>query len=522
MGSNKVTAKQGLTNLQPYTTVALQRRDGESLLWIGGCLEIKAVGSDTFQTAYEYCKTATGYTRYDIDQISDPTPIQMSARGDVKLQQALYQIWKRSRDTNCLINVLILQRECVDNGRTKDPNFFTRGFWLTGLRATGRWTWGNDTLVGMNGKSPQLTEDQGQFIVGSIEPFMQNEYSSINSALTEEPLSMVIADVGSCASGDCEGEQDGCQVVAYMGSASGAGLLAYVAISYDGGASFTDITGGSGLTADPPYFLAAINGRILLATRDTATDAVQMRVLTLNSTLTGYTASSPTIVGSGAFSDDLGLIGNKPILAPDGQIVWAGDGGEVFKSGNNGGIWRRIANNVSVYTSAAQAGINFYRLKTVGDRIYAVARNVGSTQTIYLYSDDSGVTWTMSSYIVEAMPTSMEIAAAGGRVFVIRNGLILEWTSTGVSTTSLNPTGISLVDYIVPMGDNGNDMLIIASDNTVWRTIDGLSTARQESLGVTLPAGGSAYALCDGANSESIFISGEKVLIKARAEGNLF
>ena len=128
----------------------------------------------------------------------------------------------------------------------------------------------------------------------------------------------------------------------------------------------------------------------------------------------------------------------------------------------------------------------------------------------------------MSSYIVEAMPTSMQIASAGNRVFVIRNGLVLEWTSTGVSTTSLNPTGIASIDYLVPLGDNGNDMLIIASDNTVWRTIDGLSTARQETLGVTLPAGGSAYAMCDGANSESIFISGEKVLISGRAAGFLF
>lgn len=522
MGSNKVTAKQGLTNLQPFTTVALQRRDGESLLWVGGCLEIKAVGSDTFQTAYEYCKTAAGYTRYDIDQISDPTPVQMAARGDVKLQQAIYQIWKRSRDTNCLINILILQRECVDNGRTKDPNFFTRGFWLTGLRATGRWTWGNDTLVGMNGKSPQLTEDQGQFIVGSIEPFMQNEYSMVNSGLTEEPLMMAIADVGSCASGDCEGEQDGCQVVAYMGSAAGAGLLAYIGISYDGGATFADITGGSGLTADPPYFLTAINGRILIASRDAATDAVQMKVLTLNSALNGYTASTPSIIGSGTFSDDLGLLGNKPVLAPDGQIVWAGDGGEVYKSGNNGGTWVRIANAVSVFTTVSKPAINFYRLKTVGDRIYAVARDVGSLQTIYLYSDDSGVTWTLSSYVVEAMPTAMSIASAGGRVFVIRNGLVYEWTSGGVSTVSLNPTGITAIDSLIALGENGNDMLIISSDNTVWRTVDGLNSARQESIGTTLPAGGSAYALCDGANHESVFISGEKVLIKGQAEGFLF
>lgn len=525
-------SKPGVTNNAPYVVVAFQRDVGSALLWGGGCFEVKSVGTESFQTAYEYCRTITGdVMRYDIDQIQDPTPIQVAARGDLVMQQILYNIWKISRERNCGINLLIVQRDCVDQARVKDPNFFTRGFWLYDLRATGRWTFGNDTIVGMNAKSPQLTEDQGQFTVGAIVPFMQENYSTVNSALGAGFIQMAIADQGSCANGDCGDDQVGCKVV--VGLRTG---VAQPDISYDGGvtwasmaALFTAVTGSA-------YSAVAVNGRVLLQEINTGTSAITTHVITLNSTLTSFTDTIATVNGGYTMSDKYSMAGNNPVVAPDGLLVWGGEDGQVFKSSNNGGNWTRIANNVTAVTTVSKVA-NFLRMATVNGKLYAIARDgdnpASDVHTMFLVSEDSGVTWTLAGYSVEDTPTYLKLIPAGEDALIINNGdqatynptpnqMVFRWSPSGVDPVGKNPTGITNIDEIIPLDERGNNLLIVDNTSLVYRSVDGLATASPEVIGLTAGAGLTAWAMCHTDTDDSVYLALHTNLVKARENGFLF
>lgn len=509
-----VSSKPGISNLQPYTVSAFQRTDGSSLLWIGGCLDVKGAGTETIQTAYEYCATHAGIKRFDMDQVADPTPIQMSARGEPLMQQQLYNIWSRSRDTGCTVNLLVLQRDCVDAARTRDPNFFIRGYWMRGLRATGRWTFGNDTLVGSNAKSPQLTEDQGSFTVGSIEAFTQEDYVALNQSLTREPFQLAVADKGSCPNGDCGTGYDGGNVVVYIGDNSGVGD-AYV--SYNAGATWAS---GPTLT-DAGYCVANLNGHVLVADHDATSYLAQPQLMTFNDALSSFTTTVPVIVGSGTFYDKINIPGNAPFMAPDGTALWLMGTGQVFKSTTNGGIWTRIANGVSLYTTAAKT-LAFVRGITVGNRVYAIARDAdtSSAQTIYAYSDDSGVTWSLASYVVESTPTTVGLFGAGDRVFVENDGDLFEWTKLGVGTTDIAPAGIATVKQVISLGMNGNDILLVDGNNAIWRSVDGLQSAHKEST--VLDTGATAFAHVFGAMADYVYIAGGNTLARAKQKGYMF
>ena len=516
-------SKPGVTNNAPYVVVAFQRDVGSALLWGGGCFEVKSVGSESFQTAYEYCRTITGdVIRYDIDQIQDPTPIQVAARGDLVMQQILYNIWKISRERNCGINLLIVQRDCVDQARIKDPNFFTRGFWLYDLRATGRWTFGNDTIVGMNAKSPQLTEDQGQFTVGAVVPFMQNNYSTVKSGLAAGFIALAIGDMGSCASGDCGDDHTGCKWM--VGLRIGA---AHPDVSYDGGVTWSAMSEVA-IASNSAYSLTSVNGRILLQEFPTvAGGTVITRVLTPNATLTSYTPTVATVNGGYTMSDKyvaLG-VGNKPVVAPDGLLVWGGEDGQVFKSSNNGGVWTRIANNVTATTTVSKV-VNFLRMATVNGKLYAIGRDgdnpAADVHTMYLVSEDSGVTWTLAGYTVEAQPTTLKLVAAGEDALVNVNGDIFRWTPSGVGTVAINPTGITNIDEVIPLDERGNNVLIVDDSSLVYRSVDGLATATPEVIGLTAGAGVTSWAMCHTDTDDSVYLALHTNLVKAREGGYLF
>jgi len=523
----KTISKTAVTNNAPYTVVALQRTTGGPLTWIGSCLEIKGVGTESFQTAYEYCATMSGKAiRWDIDQIQDPTPIQVAARGDLRLQNAMMQIWKNSREKNCGFNILILQRECHEEARTRDANFFTRGFWLMDLRATGRYTFGNDTLVGMNAKSPQMVEDQMQFTVGSVVPFMQYEYITLDGSTPVSFFDLAIADAGRCANGDCGDSTDGCRVL--VGAADDIQPM----ISYDGGATFVDmgtILGGLDAETSMPYSLTVINGRIFLQEYNQNTHAIATYIATLNSTLNGYTSTNAQVAGEytmvDKYSGVLSPFQNAPVLAPDGTLVWAGSDGNVFKS-TNGAVWTRIASGVQVTTDSVVT-VNFVTLAVNGDVIYGIGRDTNNpatdTQTVYVVSRDSGATWNLAGYTVETTPAFLRLSAVGDGMVVNHSGILYRWDSAGIGSTSINPVGIANVMRVIPMDEYGASVLLIA-DGKVYRSIDGIATAALENTGLTLPGTVStaAYAMCESITGDGAVVAMNGLLFRTRDSGLLF
>jgi hypothetical protein len=276
------------------------------------------------------------------------------------------------------------------------------------------------------------------------------------------------------------------------------------------------------------YSLTSVNGRIILQEFPTAAGGtVITTVLTPNSTLTGYTATVATVNGGYTMSDKyVGIgVGNKPVVAPDGLLVWGGEDGQVFKSSNNGGNWTRIANNVTATTTVSKVA-NFLRMATVNGKLYAIARDgdnpAADVHTMYLVSEDSGVTWTLAGYTVEAQPTILKLVAAGEDALVNVNGDIFRWSPSGVGTVAINPTGIANIDEVIPLDERGNDVLIVDDSSLVYRSVDGLATASPEVIGLTAGAGVTSWAMCHTDTDDSVYMSLHTNLVKAREGGYLF
>jgi hypothetical protein len=152
---------------------------------------------------------------------------------------------------------------------------------------------------------------------------------------------------------------------------------------------------------------------------------------------------------------------------------------------------------------------------------------------MFLVSEDSGVTWTLAGYSVEAQPTYLKLIPAGEDALIISNGdqatynptpnqMVFRWSPSGVDPVGKNPTGITDIDEIVPLDERGNNLLIVDNAGLVYRSVDGLASASPESIGITAGAGVTSWAMCHTDTDDSVYLALHTNLIKARENGYLF
>lgn len=467
------TSEKAVTNNGPFTVVGMQKASGDRIFWMD-CIQVKQLGSDSFQTAYEYCTDRFGRNhRMDLDQIQDPTPLQLSARGNVERMQQLYQLWLLSKERGCGINMYVAQRDCIKPALVNSPNFFKRAFTVYDMKATGRWTFGNDTVAGDNSKTPQIAEDQGQFLPGSMGVSMQYRYSQVNAAIPGTGFDeMVVVDVGGCA----QGENCGCPVPGgqmVIGITAGT---ADVQMSIDGGKNFANVTAG----IDPAFAISTKDGIVHYLTRNVTSKAISFFVGVPNATFTGITFSAATTLSGTPIDSHLtGAKGNSPTDDQYGGLLWAGKGGQVFLSENNGSSWGRIATGVSVNAGGATV-VDFLSLSRVGRVIYGVGYSVTGTNLLFLQSTNGGFNWTLTGFTSLAlMPTLVKQTAIGYTNYVNVNGVVYRFTCDAVSA-ALTPGGFATVNQLISNPRSANDVLLLPNTGALARTMDQFSSAGSE------------------------------------------
>ena len=520
-------SERAVTNIGPFTVVGLQRYVGDKIFWMD-CLMVKQMGSDSFQTAYEYCADRFGNQhRMDIDQVQDPTPLQLSARGNVERMHQLYRIWEFSRSRNCGVNMYVAQRDCIKPNLVNNPNFFKRGFWVYNMQATGRWTFGNDTIAGDNSKTPQIAEDQGQFLPGSLGVSMQYKYSQVNAALPGAGFDeMVVVDAGQCNTGNskCGCPTPGGQMV--IGIKSG---VANVQMSTDGGKNFAAVTVGAG--TDLAHSIATKDGVVIFTTRLAADQTLKFWVGIPNALFTGITFTQATFA-SGTPTDpqatNPGQKGNSVTDDQYGGMLWAGKGGEVYLSENYGSNWKRIAAGVTVTTTVARV-VDFYSLSRVGSIIYGVGYGATGTDLIFVHSENGGVDWTLDGYAtLGASPTIVKQYNLGDKNFANVDGVVYRFDCGSVSA-ALNPAGFAISNNLMPNPASANDVLVLSRGGVLHRTMDQFATTANEasqlgSLATTLAGTNalSAWAYSRGQYSDRILFSHGAGLYAAQEVGAPF
>lgn len=440
------------TNDGAHAVVVFQKKAGVGLVWIGGCLQVRGAGTENYNDAYEYCMGLDGkLRRYDIPQASDPTPMQVSARSDVELQQKLFQLWQKSRDNGCGFNMGVFVRKCLTQGKERDASNFDRQFWFYGLRGTGRVQFGNDTLVTDNFKQTALQEDQMSFIndgVAVTMPIKSTQYATAPVKFT----SMAVADIGQCASQKCG---DG---IARPGGRIIIGAIAAtpaVHLSVDGGSNWTDIsatvTGATRVFAFKGYLYAMSATAIYVGIPNPAGTAV----------------SWTTAVADQAFAALAGLT-----LGKDDILIAVGENTQVWASQNAGGNFVRVASGQQVTTTGATQ-IDFKGVTRLGEHLYGVGRNDAGTQTVFVRSTDNGRTWTLDGYIVAAAPATYEGTPQQWRVVWNLAGSLYQHEAGAVGASTINPAGIATVHaFFLPDENSPNDVLI-SSSARLGRSLDG-------------------------------------------------
>lgn len=511
LSQQAISSEKAVTNVGPFTVVGLQKVAGDKIYWMD-CLMVKQLGSESFQTAYEYCADRFGRQhRMDIEQVQDPTPLQLSARGNLERMQQLYRIWEYSRSRNCGVNLYVAQRDCIKPNLVNNPNFFKRSFWVYQMQATGRWTFGNDTIAGDNSKTPQIAEDQGQFLPGALGVSMQYKYSQVNAALPGTGFDeMVVVDAGQCAQNSlCGCPVTGGQMI--IGMKSGT---ANVQMSVDGGKTFAAVTVGVG--TDLGHSIAAKDGIVIFTTRLAADESIKFWYGVPNATFTGITFTQGTIL-SGTPTDgnatDPGSIGNSVTDDQYGGLLWAGAGGQVFLSENYGQTWKRIANAVTVVTTTARV-VNFFSLNRVGSTIYGVGYGATGTDLIFVHSSNGGADWTIDGYVnLATAPTIVKQYAIGDTNFANVDGVIYKFQCGSVSA-AMSPGGFALTNNLIPNPSSANDVLALSRAGVLHRTMDQFATTSNEapqlgSIATTLAGTSalSAIAYAQGQFSDRILFS---------------
>lgn len=520
--TNSQTSELATTNIGPFTAVGFQRFAGDKVFWMD-CIMVKAAGSDSVQTAYEYCADRYGRQhRMDIPQVQDPTPLQLSARGNLERMQQLYTMWKLSKDRGCGLNMLVVQRDCIKPDQVNSPNFFKRAFWMYGMKATGRWTWGNDTIVGDNSKSPQLAEDQGQFIPSGVGVSMQYVYGQVNGSLPGGGFDeFVVVDSGSCGDAKCGVPVAGGQmIIGIKVGTTGCQL------SIDGGKTFAATPVG----VDPAHSIASKDNIVILTTRDATTQEVEFYVGVPNSGFTGITFTKATVL-SGTPTDSKttgnGTIGGSITDDAYGGMLWGGSGGQVFLSENYGSTWKRLANGVTVTTTVANV-VNFYSLNRIGNKIYGVGRAGTSAQNVFVHSNDGGLNWVLDGYIAAVtVPTKVRQYAIGDVNYANVDGAIYRFDPTSISA-ALTPGGYANVNSLIPNPESPNDVLLLAQDGSLRRSMDGLASTNSEASQLGSLAAGlgasdlSSWAYVNTQYSSGILFSQGAGLYKVLESGSLF
>lgn len=505
-------SERAVTNVGPFTVVGFQQATGGKIFWMD-CVMVKQMGSDSFQTAYEYCADRFGNQhRMDVDQVQDPTPLQLSARGNLERMHQLYRLWQYSRERNCGVNMYVAQRDCIKPNLVNNPNFFKRAFWTYQMQATGRWTFGNDTIVGDNSKTPQIAEDQGQFLPGSLGVSMQYKYSQVNAALPGSGFDeMVAVDAGQCNNGN---SKCGCGVTGgqmIVGMKSG---VANVQLSTDGGKNFASVTVGAG--TDLGHSIAVKDGIVIFTTRLAADQTLKFWVGTPNADFTGITFVQATFA-SGTPTDpqatNPGQKGNSVTDDQYGGMLWAGADGEVYLSENYGSTWRRIAAGVTVTTTTTRI-VDFFSLNRVGSVIYGVGYGTTGTDLIFVHSDNGGADWTLDGYTtLGAAPVIVKQYNLGDKNFANVDGVVYRFDCGSVSA-ALTPAGFALTNNMIPNPASPNDVLVLSKTGVLHRSMDQFSTTSNEApqmgaLAATLAGTNalSAWAYARGQFSDKILFS---------------
>jgi hypothetical protein len=462
------------TNDGAHAVVVFQRRCGTALKWIGSCLQIRNAGTQNYNDAYEYCMGLDGnLRRMDIPQASDPTPMQVSARSDAELMQKLYKLWEATRTKDATFNLGVFIRTCLNAGEERNSNQFDRQFWFYDLKGTGRVQFGNDTLVTDNYKQTSLQEDQLEFINGNMTVTSQYVGSTYAQNIPATPTSfpstgltqLVVLDSGKAGSVTCGDGRDreGGQILvgAYRTTPK-------IWSSVDGGLSWLDESSSTAAAAD----VFAHNGNAFAVAPTNIYVGVPNAA---GSSITWTTATT-----SNAFS---GLTNVE--VGKDGVLVVAGATGQVWHSYNGGSAWVRVANTVTVTTNTSTA-VTFKELENLNGKLFAVGRNTGDTQTVFLRSMDNGLTWILDAYITNAAPAFYEGTAQNWRVVWNLAGTLYQHENGAVSSTTLNPAGITTVQkFYIANPLNCNDVMILAGGD-IARSLDGGVTVQNQSVGATL------------------------------------
>jgi len=503
MFSNNCSTGSGVapTNVAPYVVSAFGRGCCDpKMLWMS-CLNIKNIKSAGVSTAFEYCVDVNGnLVQYSIPQVVDQSPIDIGIRGSLLEQNAMATLWNRSK--TCPVDLLILQRSCSVPSRTKEAGFFDRAIWLYGLQATGSVSYGNDTILTYNAKSPALAEDQFQFIPKSISTSTQYAYSMVNAALPVAFTQMDVVDNGSCGTNGCGCPVTGCQMV--VGMEVGNGLY----LSTNGGASFAQIPAATLPTT--AHGVSVINGIVYYVTQ-----SGQVWIGVPDSTYSGISFSqaltSPAVTPTAASTTA------NIIQSNSGDLLYAGNASQVWAS-QNGQTWNRIANGFTVVTNAATT-VNFHKIVKCNGMIYGVGRDAANTQTIFVTSNDDGYTWSLSGYLTQAAPAFMKLNCTGDCVIANIGGTLYRFTCNGISAAS-NPAGVSFVSDLANCNCNCYDTLSVTNIGTSYRSMDALLTGTQQSLGFTLASSAVASsACCTTKDTSKILFNSGANLVSASPKG---
>lgn len=463
------------TNDGAHAVVVFQRRCGTALKWIGSCLQIRNAGTENYNDAYEYCMGLDGnLRRMDIPQASDPTPMQLSARSDAELMQKLYKLWEATRTKHATFNLGVFIRTCLNAGEERNPNQFDRQFWFYDLKGTGRVQFGNDTLVTDNYKQTALQEDQLEFIngnatvtsqyVGSI--YAQHDPVTPGTTFPATGLTqLVVLDSGKAGSVTCGDGRDREGGRILVGVERSTPKVYY---SVDGGINWVDDTASVVGATD----IFAHNGNVFAV----APTDVYVGVPNAAGTAITWTTATTTNAFAGLSNVEIGK---------DGVLIVAGDGGQVWHSYNGGSAWSRVAAGVAVTTTASTI-VQFKELENMNGKVFAIGRNSAGTQTLFLRSADNGLTWVLDGYIVAAAPSFYEGTAQQWRVVWNLGGTLYQHENGSVSSTTINPAGITTVEkFYIPNALNCNDVLILSAGR-IDRSLDGGVTVSAQNVGATL------------------------------------
>lgn len=490
-----------ITNISPYVVAAFGRGCCDPKMLFMSCLQIKNVKSAGVSTAFEYCVDLNGnLVQYNIPQVVDQTPIDMAIRGNVLEQNALAKMWERSQ--NCPVDLLILQRACNAGGRVKEAGFFDRAIWLYGLQGTGSVSYGNDTIMTYNAKSPALVEDQYQFIPKRVSTATQYSYSMVNATLPVAFTQMDVIDNGSCGTNGCGCPVTGCQMV--VGMSVGNGLY----LSTNGGASFAQIPNATLPTT--AHGVSVINGIVYYVTQ-----TGQVWIGVPNSTYSGISFSQS--LNSPAVAPTVASTTANIIQSNSGDLLYAGSTSQVWAS-QNGQTWNKIANGFTVVTSAVTV-VDFWKIARCNGMIYGVGRNAANTETVFVYSNDDGYTWALGGYITQAQPDFMKLNCTGDCVVANIGGTIYRFTCNGISAAS-NPAGIPFVADLANCDCNCYDSLSVTNTGIAYRSMDALLSGTQQSLGFNVASSAVASsACCNTKDTSKILFNSGVNLVSASPKG---